>query len=125
MGKSVVDVTGVPETGPDANVLHLEEDLVILGICEIVKQAGAVSVDSSTAYAFEESFGSPKNDAADSSMVTEHKKKHRKRNASLVSEYRDRTGRNFPPVYRIRIETTVDELGPKECEEYWRKRGAR
>lgn len=84
-----------------------------VSVVSIASDLGAEVPDWSEVTAFEATRADPDDpDGAESiAYWSEH-----------IAEYRERTGREFPKAYRLRVTVEVGELSDDETRAYWTKR---
>jgi hypothetical protein len=114
MAEAVLDGVCVPVSGEEDNYLDFfgktagEES--ILGVCGLMRMAGAVSTDWSEATAFDMALLAEPDEYGSSFW-----KKQRE-------EYQQREGRKFPPLYRVKIKVEVEQVPDEEAEKLWHER---
>lgn len=99
----IFEVRGIPVSGYEEDYLLMDEQNVI-GMTRLLTQQGLQKISWQEATSFER-----REDDLD-----DHFLEYRK-------QYISRTGRNHPPVYKIRFEIKAVQLSEEEAEEFWKK----
>lgn len=114
MGKATFEGTCVPMCDYDGSALRFVsgpaaslEGARYMGVLRMVRAAGAEFVSDSHVFGFE-NVGSPDNGSSDE-WVNEK-----------VADYRAETGREHPPLYRVRVVVEAEPVSDEEAAAYWR-----
>lgn len=113
MGEAVVIGIGVPVSGYEEDYLDLLDHEFgdhHLGLCGLLRLAGADSIDWSHVTAFEHALY-PEPDKYGMSMWTDDRE-----------EFRQQTGRKFPKLYRVCVKVQIEEVPDEEAEKLWQAR---
>jgi hypothetical protein len=95
-----LDVIGVPVTGYESDYLLLSNQ-DILGICSLLKTQGVQSISAQEELGFQ---------SLESNLYT---KKYR-------DQYKEKNGKEFPPVYKFELNINAIELSEEEASEFWK-----
>jgi hypothetical protein len=107
MGRVTIDGVGIAVHGHDDDYIELDEQ--DLGIANLVIQAAGVgSPAANVLSAF-------KYDGTQGEGGVWHE---------FVATYRQESGREWPPVYRVRIAVEAEALSDEECAAWWMERRA-
>lgn len=102
--KYEIEVRGVPVSGYEENYLSVPGG-DSLGMCGLLRRGGAESIDDSAHSAF--------------GYLHDHDPGQREFWGPYIAEYRRESGRDFPPLYRIRFAVEVEKLPDAESDAFW------
>lgn len=54
-----------------------------------------------------------------SEEIEEYTRRNHAEAVKFVERYRAETGRKYPPVYRVKVQTEVEEVSAEDAERYW------
>jgi hypothetical protein len=98
-----LQVNGIPVSGHEENYL-LIDDQSTLTISQLLAKQGIKSISWQEATAFERREDDP----------DDHFLQYRQ-------QYIKRSGRKFPPVYKIKFNITSEQLSDEDAKEFWEK----
>jgi len=100
-GRVVIEGVGIPVIGYEENYIQFEDGRDIVAIADLTEAAGADSIDWEHATGFEY--------AGDDHW------------AEPRAEFRAKTGRALPRVYRMKFTCEVEALSEADTEAWWKK----
>jgi hypothetical protein len=99
----LLEVNGLPVSGHEENYL-LTDDHQTIAMSQLLARQGIKAISWQEATAFERREDDP----------DDYFLKYRQ-------QYNLRSGRKFPPVYKIKFNITAEQLSDKDAEEFWKK----
>ena len=100
MNKHVVETIGLPVVGPEEDYFRGTNCMESYGMSSILRPAGCEEIGWATVTSFE--------------YPGDH------RWEEYVEAYRRETGRQFPPLYRVKITVEAEQVPEEESDRYWK-----
>ena len=99
MGKHTIETTGIPVSGYEEDFFLGIKPMESHSMCSILQAAGIDSIS----WTDETAFGYPGEE-----MWEEH-----------VKDYRKTTGRQYPPLFKVKLVVEAEKLPDEESDKYW------